>query len=180
MPAFHPPPPRHTHTHTVFFLSFFFMRCVFHHKWKKIKSSAINVCDMCAFCVFVHPRCHWCIWWLFICMGPICEIRVAIAEIRGAQKEALFWPDVVSGVTDSYNDSFGHTLNTSYWESTPWNTLQMLSEWACVFGVSILDWEQLSEIEKKKKKKKKKKRERREKLWFKHTKPGATPFSLNF
>lgn len=47
-------------------------------------------------------------------MGPICEIRVAIAEIRGAQKEALFWPDVVRGVTDSYNDSFGHTLNTSY------------------------------------------------------------------
>lgn len=47
-------------------------------------------------------------------MGPICEIRVAIAEIRGAQKEALFWPDVVRGVADSYNDSFGHTLNTSY------------------------------------------------------------------
>lgn len=47
-------------------------------------------------------------------MGPICEIRIAIAEIRGVQKEALFWPDVVRGVADSYNDSFGRTLNTSY------------------------------------------------------------------
>lgn len=53
-------------------------------------------------------------------MGPICEIRVAIAEIRGrAEKEALFGPDVARGVTDSYNDSFGHTLNASYCESTP-------------------------------------------------------------
>lgn len=41
-------------------------------------------------------------------MGPICEIRVAIAEISGAQKEALFWSDVVRGVANSYNDSFGH------------------------------------------------------------------------
>lgn len=37
-------------------------------------------------------------------MGPICEIREAIEEIRGAQKGALFWPDVVRGVADSYND----------------------------------------------------------------------------
>lgn len=45
-------------------------------------------------------------------MGPICEIRVAIAEIRGTQKEALFWPDMLSIVVDTYNDSFDHSLNT--------------------------------------------------------------------
>lgn len=47
-------------------------------------------------------------------MRPICEIRVAIAEIRGSQREALFWPDALRGVADSYNDSFGHSLNTFY------------------------------------------------------------------
>lgn len=42
-------------------------------------------------------------------MEPICEIRVTVAEIKGVHKEASFWPHVVKGVADSYNDSFGHT-----------------------------------------------------------------------
>lgn len=62
-------------------------------------------CVICVpLCVFVHFGAIDVYDHLCVCMGPICEIRLAIAEIRGAQKEDPFWPDVAKGVTDSYND----------------------------------------------------------------------------
>lgn len=67
---------------------------------KKIKSSAITVCDVCV----CPPLCHWGIRWLRVCMRPIYEIRAARAEIRPAQREPLFQPDVVKGVADRYDD----------------------------------------------------------------------------
>lgn len=49
-----PPPYPDTFPPPCFFLPFF--QCtVFHCKWKRIKSSAINVCDACVLWLFVHP-----------------------------------------------------------------------------------------------------------------------------
>lgn len=72
---------------------------------KKIKSSP-NECswNVRSVCVF-PPESYWCIWWLCICMRPICKIRVAITEIMGLQKEALFWADMVRRSSDSRNNS---------------------------------------------------------------------------
>lgn len=88
---------------------------------KKIKSASINVmwCDVCTSCVFVHLGAADVYDDYVPARGPICEIRAPIVQIRAAQKGALFCPDMLRGVADSYNDSFGHTINTSHYKYKP-------------------------------------------------------------